>query len=56
MNRRAAYRSRGAQPGFPAAHSGYCNRCGNVVRIGDRVVTRRDGVMHVGCASGQDDA
>lgn len=43
------------QPGFEARFPSYCVRCGQDIVPGQRVTKHRDTVIHVSCASGQDD-
>lgn len=42
-------------PGFKAQYPSICARCNCSIVVGDRVVRHRHGVIHTGCASGQDD-
>lgn len=44
------------EPGFEARFQTICSRCGRDIVPGERVVQQRnETVIHVGCASGQDE-
>lgn len=45
-----------AQPGLPARYATECARCGEFIARGERIVHLRGRYIHVGCASGADDA
>lgn len=43
------------EAGMAAKFSGECARCDGAITVGDRIIRRRGSVIHVRCASGQDD-